>query len=214
MSSTARNYNKNSTFPTQSQAARTGTNFSPGLEPSSIPKRRQACCSRQGTFPAEQPAAAPLTLPTPVPPPPSSCGRRQGTRLNLGRHPALQGASDGSPELPERKARQECSLQPHEPRGPCQGLGSRLNHWDEKGRPPPRPRSAPAPVPDARRAGPGRRRSPPCCYTPPRSCPAPDGTACPAGRSSSWRTRSRAPHTCKSPSASRAATWLGRGGRG
>lgn len=54
---------------------------------------------------------------------------------------------------------------------------------------------------------------PPCCCTPPRSSPAPGGTACRAGRSSSWRTRSRAPHTCRSPSASRAATWLGRGGR-
>lgn len=55
---------------------------------------------------------------------------------------------------------------------------------------------------------------PPCCCTPLRSSPAPGGTACRAGRSSSWRTRSKAPHICRSPSASRAATWLGRGGRG
>lgn len=71
------------------------------------------------------------------------------------------------------------------------------NPWDGGEDP---PRSAPA--------GP----CPPCCCTPPRSCPTPGGTACPAARSSSWRIRSRAPHICRSPSVCRAATWLGRGG--
>lgn len=61
---------------------------------------------------------------------------------------------------------------------------------------------------------PRAHRCPPCCCTPLRSSPAPGGTACRAGRSSSWRTRSRAPHICRSPSASRAATWLGRGAAG
>lgn len=53
---------------------------------------------------------------------------------------------------------------------------------------------------------------PPCCCTPPRSCPAPGESACPAARSSSWRTQSRALHICRSPFVCRAGTWwrLGR----
>lgn len=56
------------------------------------------------------------------------------------------------------------------------------------------------------------RHDPPCCCTPPRSCPAPGESACRAARSSSWRRQSRALHICRSPSVCRAGTWwrLGR----
>lgn len=54
---------------------------------------------------------------------------------------------------------------------------------------------------------------PPCCCTPPRSCPAPGESACRAARSSSWRRRSKALHTYRSPSVCRAGTWWRRPGR-
>lgn len=67
----------------------------------------------------------------------------------------------------------------------------------------------PAPCPLGSEPLPG----PPCCCTPPRSCPAPGESACQAARSSSWRRRSRALHTYRSPSVCRAGTWWLRRGR-
>jgi hypothetical protein len=68
------------------------------------------------------------------------------------------------------------------------------------------------PGPPPRRLGSESLPGPPCCCIPPRSCPAPGESVYRAARSSSWRRRSRALHTCKSPSVCRAGTWwrLGR----
>lgn len=66
-------------------------------------------------------------------------------------------------------------------------------------------RELPGPAP--RQPGSEPLPGPPCCCTPPRSCPAPDESACRAARSSSWRRRSRALHTCRFPSVCRAGTW-------
>lgn len=72
-------------------------------------------------------------------------------------------------------------------------------------------RAPPGPAP--RQPGSEPLPGPPCCCTPPRSCPAPGESACRAARSSSWRRRSRALHTCRSPSVCRAGTWWRRRGR-